>query len=541
MAASLAWSAVLSTQRTSPEHVEPLSLYQVESHLVLDATAQRNLELFRSIAGGGRKGSLLNAVDMTSSPMGGRLLKQWLGLPLRSQTAIEARHQAVEELVGDPLRLDALREALGELPDLPRLVGRASLGQATPRDLAALRDALLALPGLRSLLEPMQSALVAARLGRMSGLGPLAQRLYDSLAPSPPASLAEGGVIAKGVSPELDELRQLRGAGKDWIAALQAELRAATGIPSLKVSFNKVFGYYIEVTKAHLEKVPESFIRKQTLVNSERYITPELKDKEAAVLGAEEKALELERQLFEGLRAEVAAEGARLVAASRAVAEVDVIAGLARLALSRDYVRPVMSPGGPLSISAGRHPVVEQMLPEGEFVPNDVFLDDREQQVLIITGPNMAGKSTILRQVALICLLAQAGSFVPASQASLPLIDRVFTRVGGHGRSGRGALHLHGGDDRDQPDPGRGHPALFGGAGRGGAGAPPPLTACPWPGPWPNICTTWTEWGSRPCSPPTTTSSPSWPPPIPGPRTSTWRSRSTRAPSCFCGGWPRAG
>ncbi|MCF8032715.1 MAG: DNA mismatch repair protein MutS [Desulfarculaceae bacterium] len=430
IAASLAWSAVLSTQRTSPEHIEPLSLYQVETHLVLDATAQRNLELYRAIAGGGRKGSLLNAVDHTATPMGGRLLKQWLGFPLRSLGAIEARHQAVEELVTDPLLLDSLQEALAELPDLPRLVGRASLGQATPRDLASLRDALLALPGLRALLEPMQSALVASRLGQMGGLGPLATRLYDWLAPSPPASLAEGGVIAKGVSDELDQLRQLRGAGKDWIAALQAELRASTGIPSLKVSFNKVFGYYIEVTRTHLEKVPESFIRKQTLANAERYITPELKDKEAAVLGADEKALDMEKALFEQLRQAVAEQGPRLVAAARAVAEVDVLAGLARLALSRDYVRPVMSQSGPLSISAGRHPVVEQMLADGEFVPNDVHLDDGEQQVLIITGPNMAGKSTILRQVALICLLAQAGSFVPAAEARLPLIDRIFTRVG---------------------------------------------------------------------------------------------------------------
>ena len=430
VAAALAWSAVLSTQRTSPEHIEHLSLYQVASHLVLDAAAQRNLELFRSIAAGGRKGSLLHAVDQTVTPMGGRLLKQWLSFPLRSLEAIEARHQAVEELVSDPLLLDSLRAALEELPDLPRLVGRASLGQATPRDLAALRDALLALPGLRAMLEPLQSALVASRLDQMSGLGGLAQLLYESLTPSPPGNLAEGGVIAVGVSPELDEQRKLKGAGKDWIAGLQAELRESTGIGSLKVGFNKVFGYYIEVTRAHLGKAPESFIRKQTLANAERYITPELKEKEAAVLGAEEKALEMEKALFEELRQAVAAQGPPLVAAARAVAEVDVLAGLARLALSRDYTRPRMTPSGELTITAGRHPVVEQMLKEGEFVPNDARLDDQGQQVLIITGPNMAGKSTILRQVALICLLAQAGSFVPAEAAQLPLLDRIFTRVG---------------------------------------------------------------------------------------------------------------
>ncbi|MCF8042456.1 MAG: DNA mismatch repair protein MutS [Desulfarculaceae bacterium] len=430
VAAALAWSAVLNTQRTSPEHIEHLSLYQVSSHLVLDAAAQRNLELFRSIAAGGRKGSLLHAVDQTATPMGGRLLKQWLAFPLRSLEAIEARHQAVEELASDPLLLDSLRAALSELPDLPRLVGRASLGQATPRDMAALRDTLLALPGLKAMLEPLQSALVASRLQQMGGLGGLAQRLYESLTPSPPGNLAEGGVIATGVSPELDEQRKLKGAGKDWIASLQAELRESTGIGSLKVGFNKVFGYYIEVTRAHLEKAPESFIRKQTLANAERYITPELKEKEAAVLGAEEKALEMEKALFEELRQAVAAQGPPLVAAARAVAEVDVLAGLARLALSRDYTRPRMIPSGELAITAGRHPVVEQMLKEGEFVPNDVRLDDQGQQVLIITGPNMAGKSTTLRQVALICLLAQAGSFVPAEAAQLPLLDRIFTRVG---------------------------------------------------------------------------------------------------------------
>ena len=471
VAAALAWSAVLSTQRTSPEHIEPLSLYQVETHLVLDATAQRNLELYRSIAGGGRKGSLLQRGGHDRHPHGRPPAQAVAGLP----PALPGGHRGPPPGGGGaggqiPCSWTRCKRPCASCPICPAWWAGPAWARPRPRDLAALRDALLALPGLRALLEPMQSALVAARLGQMGGLGPLAQRLYDWLSHSPPASLAEGGVIASGVSQELDELRQLRGAGKDWIAALQAELRASTGIPSLKVSFNKVFGYYIEVTKAHLDKVPESFIRKQTLANAERYITPELKDKEAAVLGAEEKALELEAALFEELRSAVAKEGPRLVAAARAVAEVDVFAGLARLALSRDYVRPAMSSSGPLSISAGRHPVVEQMLPEGEFVPNDVYLDDSEQQVLIITGPNMAGKSTILRQVALICLLAQAGSFVPASRGR-PALDRPHLHPGGgHGRPGRGALHLHGGDDRDQPDPGRGHPPLPGDPGRGGPG-----------------------------------------------------------------------
>ena len=428
-AAAMAWSTVQATQRMAPGHVEVLSLYEVKNHLVLDAGARRNLELFRSIAEGGRQGSLLSAVDNTNTPMGGRLLAEWLGFPLMELEKIEARHQAVAELAGSPLLLQALEELLAELPDLPRLVGRASLKQATPRDLAGLREALNALPALAKELEPAGAPLLAGQAAMLGGLEDLAGELTRGLAQSPPASLAEGGVIADGVHPGLDEQRRLKREGKDWIAGLQAGLRAETGIPSLKVGFNKVFGYYLEVTRTHLDKVPEDFIRKQTLAGAERYITPDLKEKEAAVLGAEERALELERELFEELRDEVGRHSRQLMACARALATVDVLAGLARLALSRDYVRPQMAEAGPLEISAGRHPVVERMLKEGEFVPNDLSLDDSEQQVLIITGPNMAGKSTILRQAALIAILAQAGSFVPAKSARLPLVDRVFTRV----------------------------------------------------------------------------------------------------------------
>ena len=430
IAAAMAWSVVVGTQRCEPEHVEPLELYRVEGHLALDAAARRNLELFRSIAGGSRKGSLAHAVDQTKSPMGARLLREWLGFPLLDLPGIEARHQAVDEFAADPLLAQSVAEMLDAFPDLPRLVGRASLGHASPRDLAALRDALGLLPGLREELARMVSPLIAEQRDLLHGLEDLAADLSATLAPSPPASLAEGGVIAPGVNPELDEQRELMNSGKDWIAALQLKLRSETGIPSLKVGFNKVFGYYIEVTKTHLDKVPESFIRKQTLAAGERYFTPGLKEREAAVLGAEERALILERQAFEELRDRVAAASRPLMACARALATVDVVNALARLALSRRYVRPRMSENGSLEIVGGRHPVVEQMLPEGDFVPNDIKLDMHEQQVMIITGPNMAGKSTILRQAALIALLAQAGSFVPADQADLPLVDRIFTRVG---------------------------------------------------------------------------------------------------------------
>jgi DNA mismatch repair protein MutS len=430
IAAAMAWSVVVGTQRCEPEHVESLELYRVEGHLALDAAARRNLELYRSIAGNSRKGSLVHAVDQTSSPMGGRLLREWLGFPLMDLASIEARHQAVDEFASDPLLAQSVAEILDAFPDVPRLVGRASLGHASPRDLAALRDALNLLPGLREELAGMVSPLIGEQRDLLHGLEKLAADLSATLAPSPPASLAEGGVIARGVDAELDEQRELMTSGKDWIAALQLRLREETSIPSLKVGFNKVFGYYIEVTKTHLDKVPESFIRKQTLAAGERYFTPELKEREAAVLGAEERALNLERQAFEDLRDRVAATSRPLMACARALATLDVLDSLARLALSRRYVRPQMSENGSMEIIGGRHPVVEQMLPDGDFVPNDVMLDMHEQQVMIITGPNMAGKSTILRQAALIVLLAQAGSFVPADQAALPLVDRIFTRVG---------------------------------------------------------------------------------------------------------------
>ncbi len=429
-AAAMAWSTVLAFQRHSAEHVERLRVYRVASHLVLDASARRNLELYRSIAEGGRKGSLLHAVDRTATPMGARLLRQWLGFPLLDLAAIEARHQAVEELLGRPADLEELRDSLAGLPDLPRLVGRVSMGQAGPRDLAALRDALGSLPALGEMVGRLESPRMSELHQAIGGQEELAELLAATLAPDPPASLADGGVIAEGVDPELDRQRGLTRDGKGWIAGLQASLRAETGIASLKVGFNRVFGYYIEVTKAHLDKVPESFIRKQTLATAERYFTPELKDKEAAVLGAEERALDLERRAFERLRDQAAARSASLMACSRALAEIDVLAGLAALALAHDYTRPAMVEDGPLVIEGGRHPVVEQMLPEGEFVPNDLRLDSHQQQVIIITGPNMAGKSTILRQTALIVILAQAGSFVPAAAARLPLVDRVFTRVG---------------------------------------------------------------------------------------------------------------
>ncbi len=429
MAASMLWSVVIDTQRCKPEHVQELVFYEPRSFLVLDPHAIRNLELFRSIMDGGRKGSLLHSIDYTQTPMGARLLKDWLLFPLRHKMLIEARQQAIAELIEARLSLEEITECLKALPDLPRLLGRVGMGQAGPKDLASLRNALMLLPRLSVAASQFNAPLILDSVKMMEGMDDLSHLLEQTLASEPPYNLADGGVIADGVSSDLDQLRALAGQGKNWVAELQQSLRSQTGINSLKVGFNRVFGYYIEVSKTHQEKVPPEFMRKQTLAGGERYITIELKEKEAAILGAEESALALEVKLFNRLREQVAARSGQLMALARALARLDVLCGLALLAHTKAYVRPVVSEDGTLDISGGRHPVVESMLKPGEFVPNDILLNN-EQQVLIITGPNMAGKSTILRQAAIIAILGQMGSFVPAEKARLTILDRIFTRVG---------------------------------------------------------------------------------------------------------------
>lgn len=429
IAAAMLWNVVLETQRCKPEHIRELSFYEINSFLTLDHHAIRNLELFRSIMEGGRKGSLLHSIDHTHTPMGARLLKDWLLFPLRDKCMIEARQQGIAQLGEARLTLEDLVECLKAMPDLPRLMGRIGMGQAGPRDMASLRGALQMLPRINALLEPMSAPLLKDSAAMLRGMDDLCGFLETILAEDPPLSLSDGGVIAQGVNARLDELRALARQGKSWVSELQHQLRTKTGIHSLKVGFNRVFGYYIEVSKTHQQKVPPEFMRKQTLAGGERYITMELKEKEAAILGAEEGALALETALFNDLRDKVAANSAQLMALSRALARLDVLCGLALLAYDKGYVRPLITDDGVISISGGRHPVVESVLKPGEFVPNDVFLDNT-QEVLIITGPNMAGKSTILRQIAIISILGQMGSFVPAEKASLTLLDRIFTRVG---------------------------------------------------------------------------------------------------------------
>ncbi len=397
--------------------------------MTLDADTRRNLELVEPLFDRGK--SLFDVLNQTSTRMGARLLKRWLLEPLLSLEACEQRLGAVESLVNDPASREQLREQLAGLYDLERLTGRVTARTASPRDLVALKLSLQRLPALEALLEPLTSVsdLLALLKSALGEFGPLVEALEKALVEEPPLLITEGGLIKPAYSTELDELRVKSRNAKQWIAELQVRERERTGITTLKVGFNSVFGYYIEITNANRDRVPEDYHRKQTLANAERYITPELKEYEELVLHATERINALEQQLFTDLRELAASEGGALIETARALAGLDVLACFAQNAAERHYIRPALDEGDEIFVKAGRHPVVELTL-EAPFVPNDVRLDNEEQQLLILTGPNMAGKSTYLRQVALLVLMAQVGSFVPAQEARIGLVDRIFTRIG---------------------------------------------------------------------------------------------------------------
>ena len=409
--------------------------------MVLDEMTRRNLELTEPMRPGERGGTLLSVLDRTVTPMGTRLIRQWLLAPLREAAAIRARHEAVELLARDGRGRDRLRDALDGVRDIERLAGRAAARRATPRDLGGLRDSLQRLPDVLSALHGLAGREASAELERVARtfdlLTECADPLTRSLAERPPAALGDGETIRSGVDPALDEQRDLRDGGKRFIAGLQARERARTGITSLKVGYNRVFGYYLEVSKANRHTVPADYERRQTLTGAERYVTPELKEYEARVLGAEEAALIREGALFDVLCDGIREQLPRIQGVARILAELDVYGAFAEAATREDYVRPHMVDEPLLDLRGSRHPVVEQRLPRGTFIPNDVYLDDA-QRVILLTGPNMAGKSTILRQVGLAVILAQAGSFVPASRATLGVVDRVFTRVGASDNLGLG-------------------------------------------------------------------------------------------------------
>lgn len=430
--------AYLEANRTGPpRHLNKLLPYSRQDYLGLDEATIRNLEIFENWRSRNRQHTLLAVLDATLTPMGGRLLAHWLRYPLKQVAAIKERLAAVRFFKDQVGLRQKWRRRLQGLGDLERLTARIVLEQATPRDLLALKESLQRLPELRRLLPPELPPWAAAQAADLEDLTDLVQLLDQALVPEPPLSCKDGGIFRESYHPELAELIRLTREDKDWLTRLETKERERTGIGSLKIRYNKVFGYYLEVSKANLHLVPDDYIRKQTLVNAERFVTSELKDYEARLLGAEEARKRLELQLFQELRRQIGQEAPRLQKVAAALAALDVAAALAEVASRYNYCEPVVHEGRGLEIHQGRHPVLEQVLPPGQFVPNDISLA-ADATLLIVTGPNMGGKSTILRQTALIVLLAQIGSFVPAAAATLGIVDRIFTRVGAVDDIGRG-------------------------------------------------------------------------------------------------------
>ena len=424
------------TQKADLAHVRSVRLRQVADGLLIDPTTLKHLEIVESMTGG-RAGTLLDEIDRTVTPMGGRLLRAWLLRPLTSLEAIRDRLDAVEELAVRTTDRGKLRETLKSILDLERLIARIALSTASPRDLVALGRSLAAVPRLALMLTECQAPLVRSLLGELDDLSDVRQWVEAAIMDEPPALSREGGFVRDGFDPTLDELRTISRSGKQVIAEMEQGERARTGISSLKVRFNRVFGYYIEISKSNLHAVPADYIRKQTIAGGERYITPALKEYEEKVLGADERIMTRELEIFETLRQRVAAEAPRVLDTARAVAALDVLAGLAETATVGNYTKPHVHDGDEMVAVDVRHPVVER-LAAGAFVPNDITLNGTTHQLVILTGPNMGGKSTYLRQVALLCLMAQTGSFVPAREAKLALIDRLYARVGASDNIARG-------------------------------------------------------------------------------------------------------
>jgi len=417
------------TQKTTLGHIQTLKKIDRVSYLQIDPTSLRSLEVLRTMRGESRKGSLLDCLDETLTGMGARMFRGWICMPLCDVGGIELRQDAVEELKNSESQLGRIRQLFSVVADTERIAARVSTCRATPKDLVALSQTLRKVPELRQILEPFGADLLIRLGGQCDSMDELADLLEAAIEPECPAHLREGGVIRAGFDAELDRLRSISRDGQSWLKTYQKQQMERTGIGNLKVGYNKVFGYYIEVSRSAADKVPADYVRKQTIKNAERYITEELKEYENQVLGAEEKALDLEHRLFEQVRRQTAQYLGRLQKLADVIAQCDCLAGLAYLAKRRNYIRPQVTTGTELIINEGRHPVLAEAL-GSEFVPNDIELGGRAGDVLVVTGPNMSGKSTYIRQAALIVLMAQAGSFIPAREATIGLVDRIFTRVG---------------------------------------------------------------------------------------------------------------
>ncbi len=416
------------TQRAAAAHVTDLVYFEPQDHLVLDSVTVRNLELVESLAGGSGR-SLLQVIDETVTGMGGRLLRSWLLRPCVKRGEVEARLAAVQDLFASHVRRDKLRSLLKEVSDLERVIGRISLGSANPRDLVAMLRSLNQVPAIREVLSGFDASLLEVLVENTDELPDVRDLLTRAINDDPPIKLTDGDTIREGYSAELDELRSTSRNAKQIIAALEASERSRSGINNLRIRFNGVFGYFIEVSKANAARVPVEYERRQTLANAERFTTPELRDWEKKVLGAEERIVQLETELFTYVCRQIAAETKRIQMTARALAALDVLASSAETSARRRYSRPALHDGDELEIVQGRHPVIEAFIDE-PFVPNSIYLNNSTDRLLIITGPNMGGKSTVLRQTAIICILAQTGCFVPAERARLPLLDRIWTRVG---------------------------------------------------------------------------------------------------------------
>ncbi len=418
------------TEHRDTAHITSISRIDQDDYVWVDKFTIRNLELFSS--NGRERCSFADVIDRTLTPMGGRLLKRWIAMPIKDPAKIDERLDVVERFTRDAELADAVREQVAAIGDLERIAARIAASRVTPRELVQLKNSLTAIELLQAAFHSTDDKRLHALAERIEPLSAVRERIAREIYPDPLNNqIQKGGVIADGVDPELDDLRRIALHGKDYLARIQQRESEATGIPSLKISYNNVFGYYIEVRNTHKDKVPESWIRKQTLANAERYITEELKEYEEKILGAEEKMLVLEQRIYGELIAFICTELQPLLRDAAAVAHIDCLQSFARIAVERRYVRPKLDNGTCIDIRAGRHPVIETLMPVGEeYIPNDVMLDDKQQQIMMITGPNMSGKSALLRQTALIILMAQMGSFVPAQSAHIGVVDKIFTRVG---------------------------------------------------------------------------------------------------------------
>lgn len=430
IAAGCVMQYLRETQKSSLSHIIKLIPYSYEKYMLLDSSTVRNLELTETMREKTKKGSLLWVLDKTKTAMGARLLRSFMEQPLIDYDMINCRLEAVDQLKNNMITREEIREYLNPIYDLERLMGKISYKSANPRDLIAFSSSLSMLPHIKFLMKDFDSQLLKELYEELDTLDDIFQLINTSIADEPPMNVKEGGIIREGYHEEVDHLRKAKTEGKDWLMDLETKEREATGIKNLKIRYNRVFGYYLEVTNSYQNLVPSNWIRKQTLANAERYTTPELKDLEDIILGAEDKLFSLEYDLFSEIRDQIGLEVKRIQQTAKAIAKIDAFASLALIAEQNNYTRPVMNMNGIINIKNGRHPVVERMISHDMFVANDTLLDNNKNRISIITGPNMAGKSTYMRQTALIVLMAQIGSFVPADSASISIVDRIFTRVG---------------------------------------------------------------------------------------------------------------